>query len=611
MKKFLFLIFTFALLLPSSALATLDLRCYPKTDCIEHHVTKATAQGVAPPEESSMYRSAVGHPDVIAACGGSKTIFKSDGTRDAVVFCNPYGRAQTQISIGSESDFTDIADYFQYLYRYSIGVAGLLAVIMIIVAGFQWITSGGNTSTIGKARTRITRAIIGLLLVVGAYTILNTINPALVNLRLPQNWVLRPIGIAPLWCDAIQGEAVRFAEVPAEGDPADPSLTVEQTDCGKSYYSNISGDQTCEGKQCDSSGPQTCMQKIGSLTPTCERGNIVGNVYSSSPLTDFIESGTVTRAVDTIFGEGWSWPWLEGLLFFENFGGQALYAVCNTGEVGIIHTINNLPNSDEFKDENTYSQFYTMETSPSDLDTGTVFCDDNRRGLKGYLLGFHLNETGDSTSEEHFAGRVGNLATDLGNESMDENQRDCLLRLVPDSYFLQKDEIIAGINLDLDVYRFADIDDSTEEEDLEQIFSPFGFTWDGCNLEEPGFEETVSDARRLENGCVAGNWENCLTLVNSCESLGGEDYCETFNTPSQHLSSYSGLLHNVVSVLYQFCRRSTAGGLTSAQRTPICQALDKGCDDYDWEDFYGPDNDDTTACGYAEYCTDNPDSCLN
>ena len=55
---------------------------------------------------------------------------------------------------------------------------------MIVVGGFEYITAGGNESTVGRAKTRITQALLGILLILGSYLILNTINPDLVNFDL-------------------------------------------------------------------------------------------------------------------------------------------------------------------------------------------------------------------------------------------------------------------------------------------------------------------------------------------------------------------------------------------------------------------------------------------
>jgi hypothetical protein len=57
-----------------------------------------------------------------------------------------------------------------------------------MVAGMMWVLAGGNTSQVENARTYIKGAVMGLILMLGSYVILYTINPKLVRfdgLRLP------------------------------------------------------------------------------------------------------------------------------------------------------------------------------------------------------------------------------------------------------------------------------------------------------------------------------------------------------------------------------------------------------------------------------------------
>jgi hypothetical protein len=76
-----------------------------------------------------------------------------------------------------------LAEYLAGIYRYAIGIAGAVAVIMIVIAGFQWATSGGSPDVIGAAKERITNAVTGLLLVLCSYSLLYAINPELVQFR--------------------------------------------------------------------------------------------------------------------------------------------------------------------------------------------------------------------------------------------------------------------------------------------------------------------------------------------------------------------------------------------------------------------------------------------
>jgi len=74
-------------------------------------------------------------------------------------------------------------DYMIAIYEWSVTAIAIIAVIMIMIAGFQWMTAAGNASAIGQARSRISSSLIGLLLAVGAYSLLNFVNPSLVHLR--------------------------------------------------------------------------------------------------------------------------------------------------------------------------------------------------------------------------------------------------------------------------------------------------------------------------------------------------------------------------------------------------------------------------------------------
>jgi len=70
-------------------------------------------------------------------------------------------------------------------------IAGILAFVMIVVAGFEYAASGGDTNKQKDAQDRIVNAIIGLVLLFAFWLILNTINPDLLRV---QDLSLEPIG---------------------------------------------------------------------------------------------------------------------------------------------------------------------------------------------------------------------------------------------------------------------------------------------------------------------------------------------------------------------------------------------------------------------------------
>ncbi|HTK04796.1 MAG TPA: pilin [Candidatus Eisenbacteria bacterium] len=75
-----------------------------------------------------------------------------------------------------------IANYVAGVYRYATSVATIIAGVMFLVGAFGYLTAGGDASRVSKAKERITNAVIGLALVLGAYVMLLTINPDLVSL---------------------------------------------------------------------------------------------------------------------------------------------------------------------------------------------------------------------------------------------------------------------------------------------------------------------------------------------------------------------------------------------------------------------------------------------
>jgi len=91
-------------------------------------------------------------------------------------------------------------DYLVAFYQWAVGAIAILAVVMIMVAGFQWMAAAGNAALIGKAKNRISNSLVGLLLAVGAYSLLNFINPSLVDLRTLD---LDPIEYMPLFTSEV------------------------------------------------------------------------------------------------------------------------------------------------------------------------------------------------------------------------------------------------------------------------------------------------------------------------------------------------------------------------------------------------------------------------
>ncbi len=85
----------------------------------------------------------------------------------------------------NKSENQQLNSIVAWLYYAIIGISGFTTLIMIIWGGVQWLTSTGNPSAIGDAQDRIKSALLGLLIIFASFIIIQTINPDLTILKLP------------------------------------------------------------------------------------------------------------------------------------------------------------------------------------------------------------------------------------------------------------------------------------------------------------------------------------------------------------------------------------------------------------------------------------------
>lgn len=67
------------------------------------------------------------------------------------------------------------SSYIAAIYKYSIVVGTSLAVIMLIYAGIKYISSGGNQTAINDAKDIVTNTILGYIILLLIYFILNAL----------------------------------------------------------------------------------------------------------------------------------------------------------------------------------------------------------------------------------------------------------------------------------------------------------------------------------------------------------------------------------------------------------------------------------------------------
>lgn len=68
-----------------------------------------------------------------------------------------------------------LADILTFVIRIFFVIAGIIALLYLLLGAFGWITSGGEEENVKKAREKITAAIIGVILIVAVLAIIVTL----------------------------------------------------------------------------------------------------------------------------------------------------------------------------------------------------------------------------------------------------------------------------------------------------------------------------------------------------------------------------------------------------------------------------------------------------
>ncbi len=441
-KLGLVLLFLFWFFSPTIIFA-LDQRCWEKDKC------------TAPEVAGAFYGP---NDETITACGGEK-----NASGEELGFCKPPYVANTEIDFGGRTSFENIGVFIKYMFRYSVMAAGILSVIMIMFAGFEWVTSGGNSEKISGAKKKISGAIMGLLIASFAYVLLGTINPYLVNLRLPQAWMVNSQGLAPVYCNELKPDTAKVAyafgseEKISNADKekqfkalSNENYNIEalKGECNNEYFVKDAGGQTCSGTYCGSDA-KVCVFKESGVGYQCIDGNIAGSII----YTPLIHASCYPGL------EGWEGPPTD-------ISETELWAVCSDGDTTDV-MYGSYPSISKDIDDKT--QFFSIRADFSKIESAEQSCKNKGKKFKGMVLMFEMNEDCDPADEEHLIGRNG---TDLGDEGWTDEYNKKLtgkdtgfasnISSVKDYYFYTTEELKKGVRADIDAAKVHDIDSSDE-----------------------------------------------------------------------------------------------------------------------------------------------------
>ncbi len=80
-------------------------------------------------------------------------------------------------TLGGKVSAQDLANYIQYIFYFAILAGIILALVILVLGGLRYLYSAGNPQVQSQARSQITNALVGLILLLVSYTLLVTIRP--------------------------------------------------------------------------------------------------------------------------------------------------------------------------------------------------------------------------------------------------------------------------------------------------------------------------------------------------------------------------------------------------------------------------------------------------
>lgn len=93
---------------------------------------------------------------------------------------DPYGLGEaSQINVGTSTK--DLRAIIASVINIALGFLGILAVVIILYAGFKWMTAAGNEDQVSDARKMLMQAVIGLAVIFLAWAIANFVIDSLVS----------------------------------------------------------------------------------------------------------------------------------------------------------------------------------------------------------------------------------------------------------------------------------------------------------------------------------------------------------------------------------------------------------------------------------------------
>lgn len=243
------------------------LGCYVGVEALPENDSKCWTQ-----DECSHYATdSLGNP-VVGTWSGQNDKCAKTKSGNATGYCYaPERGVKLNVPVLGNTEVKGFHEYLALAYRFLLPAMSLIAVVMIMVGGLEYVVSGGNAKRVDKAKHRITNAVIGLVLLLSAYTIASLLDPRLVNLQaLRTPLIKRAVLLDPkTTCEALRDYG--FTVTPVSGTCGQKGV-IQSVENVKPVASNSNfkvGD-SCDFSRCAESGKSCVTTATGNKCLSCD-----------------------------------------------------------------------------------------------------------------------------------------------------------------------------------------------------------------------------------------------------------------------------------------------------------------------------------------------------
>ena len=192
-----------------------------------------------------------------------------------------------------------IGKYILAVFKYSVSIVGIIATVMIEIGGIIWLTSAGNVTRISTAKSYITSAVVGLILMLVSVTVLWLINPEYINMKALDVEKIQKIEGRCCKSKAPDDEGTTYYwQVYNIVKGCDPDYAVEVTDlsekaekCNNSQYL----DNNCDEVESFSFAPYGDSQVRAKGQAECNEACC--DIYTANPASKCSESRILSKTV--------------------------------------------------------------------------------------------------------------------------------------------------------------------------------------------------------------------------------------------------------------------------------------------------------------------------